>query len=111
MKLQIAKHMKFMGPGCYELLALIRQCGSVRVACERMGLSYSKAWRILNALEEETGVEVLERRQGGKSGGESRLSQAGEDLMTRYAAFEAECKEAVEHIFARHFAREAGSKP
>lgn len=109
-KLQIGKTVKFMGPGCRDLLRLIREHGSVRLACEAMELSYSKAWRILNTLEAETGLQVLTRKQGGKSGGETTLTPEGGRLQARFEAYENECKEAVEAIFQRHFAREAGMR-
>ena len=107
-KLQIAKNVKFIGPGCRDLLRLIREHGSVRVACEAMGMSYSKAWRILNTLEAETGIQVLTRRQGGKSGGETALTPEGAELLARFEAYACECETAVQAIFQRHFAGEAG---
>lgn len=107
-KLPIAKTVKFMGPGCRDLLKLVQEHGSVRLACEVMEMSYSKAWRILNTLEAEAGYAVIARRPGGKRGGESTLTPEGEALLTRYEAYEAECKEAVEAIFRRHFPKEAG---
>ena len=108
-KLQVAKNVKFIGPGCRDLLRLIREHGSVRLACEAMELSYSKAWRILNTLEAEAGIKVLTRRQGGKSGGETTLTPEGDQLLTRFEAYEAECHQAMQHIFQRHFAKEAGA--
>lgn len=107
-KLQIAKTVKFLGPGCRELLGLIREHRSVRLATEAMGLSYSKAWRLLNTLEAELGYPVIARRQGGKSGGESTLTPEGERLLERFIAYEAECRAAVQSIFERHFSDEAG---
>lgn len=107
-KLPIAKTVKFMGPGCRDLLKLIRENGSVRLACEAMEMSYSKAWRILNTLEAEVGYAVVSRRPGGKKGGETTLTPQGEALLARYEAYEAECREAVEAIFRRHFPKEAG---
>jgi len=110
-KLQIAKTVKFLGPGCRDLLRLIQENGSVRLACEAMKLSYSKAWRILNTLEAEVGFTVLSRRPGGKSGGETALTPEGEVLLERFDAYERECRAAVETIFCRHFAKEAGMAP
>ncbi len=107
-KLQIARNAKFIGPGCCELLERIARHGSVRLASEAMALSYSKAWCILNTLEAEAGFPVLARRQGGKSGGETTLTPEGERLLARFAAYERECKAAMEEIFHRHFAEEAG---
>ena len=107
-KLAIAADEKFIGPGCRDLLRLIHVHGSVRLASEAMGLSYSKAWRILNTLEGQLGYPVVARLQGGRSGGESKLTGEGALLLRRFEAYEAECMRAVDEIFCRHFAREAG---
>ena len=107
-KLQIARNTRFLGPGCRDLLRLIGRHGSVRLACEDMELSYSKAWRILNTLEAEVGFPVLHRKTGGKSGGETTLTPQGEELLRRFEDYEAECREAIRTIFYRHFSKEAG---
>lgn len=110
-KLTIAKDEKFMGPGCRTLLQLIGRYGSVRLACEEMQLSYSKAWRILGTLEAEAGYPVIVRKQGGKRGGATTLTPEGSDLLNRYQAYEAECRAAVDAIFARHFKKESEGTP
>ncbi len=103
MKLMIAGEEKFLGPGSCELLLHIRDTGSVRLACGKMGLSYSKAWHILDAMEREAGFAVVIRKKGGAGGGETRLTEEGEALIGRYGAFEQACREAVQRIFAQHF--------
>lgn len=108
-KLQIAKNVRFLGPGCRDLLRLVHRHGSVRLACEEMEMSYSKAWRILNTLEKEAGFPVLCRKTGGKSGGESTLTHQGEELLRRFEDYETECRAAVLEIFHRHFPKEAQS--
>ena len=106
-KLQIAGKGKFIGPGCRDLLLGIRECGSVRLACARMDMSYSKAWRILRTLETEAGFEALSRKQGGRNGGETSLTPEGDRLLERFLAYERECGQAVGDIFQRHFGGEA----
>lgn len=110
-KLQIAKEQAFLGPGCRELLSCIVEQGSVRLGSRKMGLSYSKAWRILNTLETEAGFEVLSRKQGGKSGGETSLTPEGRRLLERFEAYEQACREAVGQLFLQHFGKEAEEKP
>ncbi len=102
-KLMIGGTDKFLGPGSCALLEHIKATGSVRLACERMGLSYSKAWHILDAVEREAGFPVVVRKKGGAGGGETRLTGEGEALIERYRAFERECKEAIQLIFRKHF--------
>ena len=102
-KLMIAADEKFMGPGSFELLGYVRETGSVRLACERMGLSYSKAWHILNTLEKEAGFAVVSRKKGGSGGGETHLTEEGASLLRRYALFVDESRAAIAAIFAHHF--------
>ncbi len=110
-KLQIAREEIFLGPGCRDLLQCIQEQGSVRLGSQKMGLSYSKAWRILNTLESEAGFEVLCRKQGGKSGGETVLTKEGQALLSRFEAYEEECRTAVGEIFQKYFGQEAGKTP
>ena len=51
-QVSIAGDEMFFGPGPYRLLKITDETGSVREACNEMGLSYSKAWKILNRMEE-----------------------------------------------------------
>ena len=102
-KLMIGGNEKFFGPGGCELLGLIKETGSVRLACERMGMSYSKAWHMLDIIEEETKTPVVIRKKGGAGGGATSLTDAGEQLLTRYEAYASECRAAIQAIFERHF--------
>ncbi len=70
------------------LLYLIGDLGSVRQACAYSGLSYGKAWEMINRLEREVGCTVVERRHGGKNGGSTLLTERGKALMEAFQAFE-----------------------
>ena len=74
----------FFGPGVAELLSLIDETGSVRHASEEMGLSYSKAWKMIRGVEKATGKEAVSRRQGGKGGGKSVLTDDAVELVEKY---------------------------
>lgn len=102
-KLQIASESAFFGPGSRQLLYLIENTGSVRLASQQMGMSYSKAWKILNGLDKQLGFPVVDRKKGGKHGGETRLTQQGMELLAKFDAFERECVSAVNEIFHRYF--------
>ena len=102
-KLGLARETVFFGPGPATLLRLIDETGSVRTACVRMKLSYSKGWQILNLLEEQLGQQVIERRTGGQEGGSSRLTDAGRDLLYRYESLASEAQSSVNALFDRIF--------
>ncbi len=101
-RLQIAKEAVFLGPGVRQLLQLIGNTDSVQLACRQMGVSYSKAWKMLNTLEEQLGYEVVIRRQGGRYGGETSLSVRGRQLLDWFISLEKECDSAVKEIFSRN---------
>ena len=51
LKVQLAGTEPFFGPGVKTLLECIREAGSIRDACEKMGLSYSKGRKMLERAE------------------------------------------------------------
>jgi molybdate transport system regulatory protein len=92
----------FCGPGMIRLLRGIKETGSVRKACEKMEMSYSKAWKLLGILEKWLGFQVTVRHQGGKAGGEAFLTDEGERFLEKYQLFEKESQDAVQAVFERH---------
>lgn len=102
-QIRLAREYEFFGPGSALLLRLIRNTGSVRLACEQMNISYSKGWKIINVMEKQLEYAVVDRFQGGINGGNTQLTERGDLLLKRYDAFEAESKEAVQKIFEKHF--------
>ena len=106
-KVQLAGTEPFFGPGVRMLLECIREEGSVREACEKMGLSYSKGRKMLERAERKLGYTIVERSPGGKNGGSARVSEEGMRLLSRYERFEKELTELAEQkyreIFRRNF--------
>ncbi len=93
----------FFGPGIYNLMVEISKTGSVREAAKSMELSYSKAWKILNAAESEIETKLVVRKHGGKDGGKASLSDEGKRLLERYAEFELAVKQRAVEEYARIF--------
>ena len=46
-KVQLVRSEPFFGPGMATLLKQIQALGSVREACEKTGMSYSKGWSLI----------------------------------------------------------------
>jgi len=88
-KLTLCTGERFFGPGICELLEKIRETGSIQAAAARMEMSYSKAWKILKRAEEEMGVNLITRITGGKNGGSSTLTEAGEKAVQDFREMEA----------------------
>ena len=93
---------RFFGPGVCELLERIRETGSIQAAAAEMEMSYTKAWRILNRAEREMGVQLITRVSGGKRGGSSTLTEAGERAVRDFRAMEARLCEAADALLAAH---------
>lgn len=90
---------KFMGIGVLWLLEKVKACGSLRSAASELGISYSKAFRMVQNLETELGVEVLERKRGGMQRTGASLTKFGEDFICLYDTFQRECKVLLDKPF------------
>lgn len=76
--------VKFFGPGPYELLGKIAETGSLHIAAAEMGISYRKAWLIVDRLNKVMEVPMVVTQKGGSKGGGSTLSKEAVQLMSRY---------------------------
>ena len=102
-KLMIAADAVFYGPGAHQLLLLIHETRSVRQASERMGISYSKAWKILNNIADQIDCSIVARQHGGKGGGQAYLTQKGEEFVATYCRYVEACELAIQSLFHQHF--------
>jgi molybdate transport system regulatory protein len=75
-----------VGPGKIELLESIDQTGSLRQAAQTLGMSYRRAWLLLDALNRSFSEPVAVASVGGQGGGGARLTPFGLDLVKRYRA-------------------------
>lgn len=87
-KISLQKEVSFFNPRTKLLLYLILDTHSVRKACDKMALSYGNAWNMLNGLEAEIGYPVVERRHGGKRGGNTTLTPQGMKFLVTWQKFE-----------------------
>ena len=78
------------------LLYLLADTHNMRTSCACSGIAHSKAWEMINRLEQHLGYSVVERQRGGRSGGSTRLTPQGRKFLEAYHDFE----EAV-HRFAQ----------
>ena len=97
-KLTLCTDDRFFGPGVCELLERIRETGSIRAAAARMEMSYTKAWKILKRAEETIGTSLITRVTGGKNGGSSTLTEAGEQAVRDFREMEAKLSAAANDL-------------
>jgi len=102
-KIWLDREGKAFGDGPYELLSRVEKTKSLHQAAHQMGMSYSKAWRLIRTLEERLGFILLERRTGGQSGGGSEVTPPGKDLMNHYERFRRDVEKNLKKIYKKHF--------
>ena len=61
-----------------------------------MGMSYRRAWRLVESLNADLGAPVVVARPGGRRGGGAALTPLGAEVVARYRAIEARATAAAE---------------
>lgn len=75
-----------IGPGKISLLQGIERSGSLRRAARELGMSYRRAWLLVDGLNRSFTEPVTKASVGGKGGGGVQLTALGTDLVRRYGA-------------------------
>lgn len=86
-RLQIRLYLapgSWLGPGKADLLELIGSTGSISEAGRQMGMSYKRAWSLVEALNGMFSAPLVERVRGGAGGGGARLTPEGQEVLIRF---------------------------
>lgn len=78
----------YVGPGRADLLEGIARTGSISAAGKEMGMSYKRAWSLVQALNEGFGRPLVETARGGAAQGGAFLTPLGEEILARYRAMQ-----------------------
>ena len=84
-----------MGPGKAELITRIGQTGSISAAARAMGMSYRRAWQLVEALNKAYREPVISTAIGGRRGGGARVTVFGRQLVIRFRAMERKAAAAI----------------
>jgi molybdate transport system regulatory protein len=90
-----------MGPGRADLLTQIAQTGSIAAAGRQMGMSYKRAWALVEAMNATFSAPVVEAVKGGAGGGGARLTPAGLAVLAAYRGLEGAAGQASEAFLAQ----------
>jgi molybdate transport system regulatory protein len=85
----------YVGPGKVTLLEAIGRTGSISAAAREMGMSYRRAWLLVDATNTMFRRPVVSTSAGGKHGGGAELTEFGRELIGRFRAVEAEAHRAL----------------
>jgi molybdenum ABC transporter molybdate-binding protein len=71
-----------LGPGRLELLEAVERCRSISGAARQLGMSYRRAWLLIDGMNRAAGWELVTTRTGGQSGGGANLTDRGRFAVT-----------------------------
>ena len=78
----------YLGPGKIALMELISKHGSISAAGKEMGMSYRRAWLLVDEINQIFREPLVAKQMGGSGGGGARLTKLGRDVVGRYRAIE-----------------------
>jgi molybdate transport system regulatory protein len=78
-----------IGPGKMRLLEAVETTGSISSAGRALGMSYRRAWMLIEQMNLGFRRKVVTTQLGGTHGGGARLTPFGQDVLKRYRAIEA----------------------
>ena len=73
-----------IGPGKISLLEFVDSEGGITAAAQAMGLSFRRAWYLIDTMNAALGQPVVLTKVGGGGGGGARLTSFGRELVVRY---------------------------
>ena len=77
-----------IGPGKADLLDALARTGSISAAAREMGMSYRRAWVLVDTMNRSFHAPLVEASKGGSGGGGARVTALGLDVLARYRAME-----------------------
>lgn len=82
-------HEPAIGPGKIALLEAIIETGSISAAARKLGMSYRRAWLLIEDINSRLRKPAVNRATGGKQGGSSEVTEAGKQLVHLFRKVEA----------------------
>jgi len=73
-----------LGPGKADLLEHIERTGSISAAGREMGMSYKRAWMLVDQLNRAFVAPLVKSERGGASGGGATLTATGQEVLALY---------------------------
>lgn len=99
-----------MGPGKADLLEAIGETGSISAAGRRLGMSYRRAWLLVDEMNKCFREPLVQARLGGAKGGGAEVTALGQEALKRYRALQVQAWDAVRHAL-KEYGRLLGPPP
>ena len=84
-----------IGPGKVALLEAIRETGSISAAARAMGMSYRRAWLLLDEMNRALAAPAVLTATGGSRGGGASLTPVGESIIHHYQQVQSKAEQAA----------------
>jgi molybdate transport system regulatory protein len=90
-----------MGPGKAELLAAIAETGSISASAKRLGMSYRRAWLLVDTMNRCFREPLVASATGGAGGGGAQVTPFGRRVLARFRSMQARIERALDPELAR----------
>ena len=91
----IAGEQIALGPGKVNLLEEIDRSGSISKAARELGLSYRRAWTLVDTMNKSFKSPLVKGSAGGKKGGGAHLTHLGKKIAKTYRGMESKAEIAM----------------
>ena len=100
-----------IGPGKADILEGIKTTGSIAAAGRAMGMSYKRAWMLVETMNACFRAPLVTTSRGGRARGGATLTAEGEDVLAAYRRMQALTEKAIakEMVRLRTLLKEDGA--
>ena len=88
-----ADEHNYLGVGKVRLMELIDEMGSISQAARNLGMSYKRAWSLVEEINQVGRSPYVAKGVGGAGGGHAELTEAGRHAVQQYRKLEQELAE------------------
>jgi molybdate transport system regulatory protein len=88
-----------IGPGKIALLEAIRASGSISAAARDIGMSYRRAWLLVEQINDSLKEPAVEAASGGRHGGGAQITPVGEKIIEIYRSIQSIAASSVRDEF------------
>ena len=84
-----------LGPGKADLLAAIAKTGTLRDAATSLGMSYMRAWKLVQTMNDAFRDPLVSAERGGSGHGHATLTKSGRAVLRIYRRMQREAARAA----------------
>ena len=99
LRLQIRFNDTVIGPGKIALLEAVNERGSISGAGKACGMTFRRAWQLIETVQEALGQPLVETTVGGKGGGGATLTAFALNLIAEYRRLERQAYDSAPPLF------------